>query len=866
MAINTEKATILIRRGLLANFDPDQMAAGEWAVSIDSVRENQIIWMCFAPGVVKRMGTYEDFEDQIAEATDDIREQYITALNEIKAATAAIASAAQDSATAAQGSETAAAVSATDAASSATSASESASTATAKATEAASSAQSAESSKDAAASSAAAASSSATKAAQSETNASASANTATQKAAEASQSASSAESSKDAAASSAQSAESSKDAAASSASSASSSDASAAQSATNASQSASDANTYSKKAQSYAVGGTGTRPGEDLDNAKKYYEQAKSISESFSGALRPMGTVAFSELPAVGSATEGDMYNISDSFTTTADFKEGSGHRIPAGANVYLTADAKWDILAGTPVTGVKGAKETDFRTGDVNISPADIGAPSIDNAWILEGGTEIPDNGNLNDYTTVGNYYSQTGTGIANLPPYESGAFILKIFNGDGFGFRVQQIRFNASQNSYYRVQINFIWQPWHVILNDQNGVTLKYGTAIPENANLNDYAEPGNYYCPLTSMVPSIQNCPVADAFTMKVIMGTGTGYPTQIVRNWYTGQIAYRFKDSVWGVWNNVLTSVDFDINNCVKLDGTLGTVNPVSDLNGFLNGIGCFDGSQSNVPWANAWTMVVASGIGGTVVQRAFLLFNPGVVRTRFCAVSIWSEWMDGNTPHDSRYIVPWTDFESKIQDRTAQPWSFGHSQVLQNAGLGYWQAVWSAKWHEYTHQIAIGDNHGPRIAVRYTFGGDGTDSGWSVLALKSDLSSYATKSDLSSYAKKTDLSGYAKETSATLQELNSNFPVLGGSLELKRLGNVAFINLSLKCTSSVGSLATIAKVPEGYRPSKGAYLAGTIISGSTLKATAISIRADGSIEPGINMSSGQIIVINGCWIL
>lgn len=745
MAINTEKATILMRRGLRVNFDPDQMAAGEWAVSIDSVRENQIIWMCFAPGVVKRMGTYEDFEDQIAEATDDIREQYITALNEIKAATAALASAAQDSATAAQGSETAAAVSATDAASSATSASES----------------------------------------------------------------------------------------------------------------ASDANTYSKKAQSYAVGGTGTRPGEDLDNAKKYYEQAKSISESFSGALRPMGTVDFSELPAVGSATEGDMYNISDSFTTTADFKEGSGHRIPAGANVYLTADAKWDILAGTPVTGVKGAKETDFRTGDVNISPADIGAPSIDNAWILEGGTKIPDNGNLNDYTTVGNYYSQTGTGIANLPPYESGAFILKIFNGDGFGFRVQQIRFNASQNSYYRVQINFIWQPWHVILNDQNGVTLKYGTAIPENANLNDYAEPGNYYCPLTSMVPSIQNCPVADAFTMKVIMGTGTGYPTQIVRNWYTGQIAYRFKDSVWGVWNNVLTSVDFDINNCVKLDGTLGTVNPVSDLNGFLNGIGCFDGSQSNVPWANAWTMVVASGIGGTVVQRAFLLFNPGVVRTRFCAASIWSEWMDGNTPHDSRYIVPWTDFENKIQDRTAQPWSFGHSQVLQNAGLGYWQAVWSAKWHEYTYQIAIGDNHGPRIAVRYTFGGDGTDSGWSVLALKSDLSSYA---------KKTDLSGYAKETSATLQELNSNFSVLDGSLELKRLGNVAFINLSLKCTSSVGSLATIAKVPEGYRPSKGAYLAGTIISGSTLKATAILIRADGSIEPGINMSSGQIIVINGCWIL
>lgn len=129
------------------------------------------------------------------------------------------------------------------------------------------------------------------------------------------------------------------------------------------------------KAESYAVGGTGSREGEDTDNAAYYYRQAKSISESFAGALRPMGTVAFVSLPALTAAAAGDMYNISDEFTTTDDFKEGSGNVIPAGANIYKTSDGKWDVLAGTPVTGVKGAKETAYHRGNVSLSAADVGA-----------------------------------------------------------------------------------------------------------------------------------------------------------------------------------------------------------------------------------------------------------------------------------------------------------------------------------------------------------------------------------------------------------------------------------------------------------------------------------------------------------
>lgn len=137
-------------------------------------------------------------------------------------------------------------------------------------------------------------------------------------------------------------------------------------------QYASNAAASADTAQNYAVA--------DTDSAKYYYEQARRISESFSGALRPMGTVAFANLPALSEADGGSMYNISDQFTTTAEFKEGAGNTIPAGANVYKTEDGKWDILAGTPVTGVKGSAESAYRRGNVEITAENVGLGNVDN------------------------------------------------------------------------------------------------------------------------------------------------------------------------------------------------------------------------------------------------------------------------------------------------------------------------------------------------------------------------------------------------------------------------------------------------------------------------------------------------------
>lgn len=63
MAVNTIKATIQMRHGLESDLDADQMTVGEWAVSEDT----KYVRMCFAPGVVIRMATYEAFEMDMKE-------------------------------------------------------------------------------------------------------------------------------------------------------------------------------------------------------------------------------------------------------------------------------------------------------------------------------------------------------------------------------------------------------------------------------------------------------------------------------------------------------------------------------------------------------------------------------------------------------------------------------------------------------------------------------------------------------------------------------------------------------------------------------------------------------------------------------
>lgn len=121
---------------------------------------------------------------------------------------------------------------------------------------------------------------------------------------------------------------------------------------TNASNSADSALNNANRAQSYAVGGTGTRDGEDTNNAQWYYNEIKDILNGVNIVFVPKGTVYFSELAVLKeSAVPGYIYNIKDDFVTDDSFREGSGVTYTAGVNVYYIIDEngeyKWDCFGG---------------------------------------------------------------------------------------------------------------------------------------------------------------------------------------------------------------------------------------------------------------------------------------------------------------------------------------------------------------------------------------------------------------------------------------------------------------------------------------------------------------------------------------
>ena len=76
---------------------------------------------------------------------------------------------------------------------------------------------------------------------------------------------------------------------------------------------------------------------EDLTNTgSDPFIQQSDLDAAIVGALKPKGSVAFASLPALTAANLNNVYNVTDAFTTTADFVEGAGKSYPAGTEVAI--------------------------------------------------------------------------------------------------------------------------------------------------------------------------------------------------------------------------------------------------------------------------------------------------------------------------------------------------------------------------------------------------------------------------------------------------------------------------------------------------------------------------------------------------
>ena len=93
-----------------------------------------------------------------------------------------------------------------------------------------------------------------------------------------------------------------------------------------------------------------------------------AIRAAVARVYKVQGSMAFENLPSEGMAA-GDVYNITQEFTTDSRFVEGAGHKYPAGTNVCWT-DTGWDAMAGVYDFSVYAKKE-DFAA----ITPEEIAA-----------------------------------------------------------------------------------------------------------------------------------------------------------------------------------------------------------------------------------------------------------------------------------------------------------------------------------------------------------------------------------------------------------------------------------------------------------------------------------------------------------
>lgn len=85
------------------------------------------------------------------------------------------------------------------------------------------------------------------------------------------------------------------------------------------------------------------------------YQTASDVSDAIDAKIgstyKAKGSIAFANLPSLSAANEGNVYNVTDSFTTTSSFVEGAGNTYPAGTNVVIVnttgSTYKYDVLSG---------------------------------------------------------------------------------------------------------------------------------------------------------------------------------------------------------------------------------------------------------------------------------------------------------------------------------------------------------------------------------------------------------------------------------------------------------------------------------------------------------------------------------------
>ena len=313
------------------------------------------------------------------------------------------------------------------------------------------------------------------------------------------------------------------------------------------------------------------------------------------------------EVNDTGTATVADLNRVAQPFSGATASAAGSGGRVPAPAagddGKFLRGDATWtapadmveaftssDVADGgaTAWTGVnpltsgetnksifaklsqmfKNIRYLYKMLGTTDISS--IGNGTITNALsvlnansyplYITPNTAIPENSNLNSFTTPGKYICnslETAATLSNVPFDTAGityAFFMIVQHASS-SLYAQQILFGCGYTTcpiYFREYNEGDWSSWCCI-------GSAAGVVYPNTA-LNSYVVPGKWICPTSAIATSLSNCPVQTAFILEVEDGTNKNYTIQTLRNTTNNNIPeYRRlrTGTTWGNWKQIVT---------------------------------------------------------------------------------------------------------------------------------------------------------------------------------------------------------------------------------------------------------------------------------------------------------------------
>lgn len=219
--------------------------------------------------------------------------------------------------------------------------------------------------------------------------------------------------------------------------------------------------------------------------------------------------------------------------------------------------------------------------------------------------GTEIPDNSDLNNYTTPGTYYCANGTNAAtlsNIPSDVSVGFKLVVYYKGSYANINQELYPNGSEDFYIRYKQVGTWYNWKRVLdttdlplsiaNGGTGTISAHSasntlytmyihsplTEITANSDLDNYKTPSStYYVSNGTVASTIVNGPTTEAgYRLIVMYGTGSSNIRQIAivngsRDTYARH--YTASKGTWTDWGRLLDTNDLPLS--VSCGGTGAT---------------------------------------------------------------------------------------------------------------------------------------------------------------------------------------------------------------------------------------------------------------------------------------------------